>query len=81
MVCLILIIVWLSVGHLIHTHPHVLICGYFSALTFEDLGLAPHKVKGYPVEFLIQYRKGGPNYGSTVSEKMSPESYPWGSVV
>lgn len=39
------------------------------ALTFEDLGLAPHKVKGYPVEFLIQYRKGGPNYGSTVSEK------------
>lgn len=46
------------------------------ALTFEDLGLAPHKVKGYPVEFLIQYRKGGPNYGSTVSEKMSPESYP-----
>lgn len=46
------------------------------ALTFEDLGLAPHKVKGYPVEFLIQYRKGGPNYGSTVSEKVSPESYP-----
>ncbi|XP_016492347.1 NADH dehydrogenase [ubiquinone] 1 alpha subcomplex subunit 9, mitochondrial [Nicotiana tabacum] len=46
------------------------------ALTFEDLGLAPHKVKGYPVEFLIQYRKGGPNYGSTVSERVSPESYP-----
>ncbi|KAK4366150.1 hypothetical protein RND71_014030 [Anisodus tanguticus] len=46
------------------------------ALTFKDLELAPHKVKGYPIEFLIQYRKGGPNYGSTVSERVSPESYP-----
>ncbi|KAK3013811.1 hypothetical protein RJ639_009737 [Escallonia herrerae] len=46
------------------------------ALTFEDLGLVPHKVKGYPIEFLISYRKGGPNYGSTVSERISPESYP-----
>lgn len=43
-----------------------------SALTFEDLGIMPRKLKGYPVEFLIQYRKGGPNYGSTVSEKVSP---------
>ncbi|KAL3517748.1 hypothetical protein ACH5RR_020337 [Cinchona calisaya] len=46
------------------------------ALTFDDLGIAPHKLKGYPVEYLIQYRKGGPQYGSTVSEKISPESYP-----
>ncbi|CDP03802.1 unnamed protein product [Coffea canephora] len=46
------------------------------ALTFDDLGIAPHKLKGYPVEFLIQYRKGGPKYGSTVSEKVSPESWP-----
>lgn len=45
------------------------------ALTFNDLGLAPHKIKGYPVEFLIQYRKGGPNYGSTVSEKVSADAY------
>uniref|UniRef100_UPI001CB96EA8 NADH dehydrogenase [ubiquinone] 1 alpha subcomplex subunit 9, mitochondrial n=1 Tax=Erigeron canadensis TaxID=72917 RepID=UPI001CB96EA8 len=46
------------------------------ALTFSDLGLVPHKVKGYPIEFLIQYRKGGPNYGSTVSERANPDSYP-----
>ncbi|XP_024974314.1 NADH dehydrogenase [ubiquinone] 1 alpha subcomplex subunit 9, mitochondrial [Cynara cardunculus var. scolymus] len=46
------------------------------ALTFNDLGIVPHKVKGYPIEFLIQYRKGGPNYGSTVSERVTPESYP-----
>lgn len=48
----------------------------FTALTFEDLGIVPHKLKGYPVEYLIQYRKGGPQYGSTVSEKISPDSYP-----
>nr|GMD66920.1 NADH dehydrogenase [ubiquinone] 1 alpha subcomplex subunit 9, mitochondrial [Ipomoea batatas] len=47
-----------------------------NALTFEDLGIVPHKLKGYPVEYLIQYRKGGPQYGSTVSEKISPDSYP-----
>ncbi|KAL1550103.1 NADH dehydrogenase [ubiquinone] 1 alpha subcomplex subunit 9, mitochondrial-like [Salvia divinorum] len=41
------------------------------ALTFEDLGITPRKLKGYPTEFLIQYRKGGPQYGSTVSEKVS----------
>ncbi|KAL6210781.1 hypothetical protein ACLB2K_016013 [Fragaria x ananassa] len=36
-----------------------------NALTFNDLGILPHKIKGYPIEFLIQYRKGGPNFGST----------------
>lgn len=44
------------------------------ALTFEDLGITPRKLKGYPVEYLIQYRKGGPKYGSTVSEKMTSRS-------
>ena len=47
-----------------------------AALTFNDLGIVPHKVKGYPIEFLIQYRKGGPQFGSTVSEKVSPDSWP-----
>jgi NADH dehydrogenase (ubiquinone) 1 alpha subcomplex subunit 9 len=47
-----------------------------NALTFNDLGLMPHKIKGYPSEFLIQYRKGGPNYGSTVSERVSPDFDP-----
>ncbi|XP_073145413.1 NADH dehydrogenase [ubiquinone] 1 alpha subcomplex subunit 9, mitochondrial [Henckelia pumila] len=46
-----------------------------NALTFEDLGLTPCKLKGYPIEFLISYRKGGPQYGSTVSEKVTPQ--PW----
>ncbi|KAL2470585.1 NADH dehydrogenase [ubiquinone] 1 alpha subcomplex subunit 9 [Abeliophyllum distichum] len=46
-----------------------------NALTFVDLGISPHKLKGYPVEFLIQFRKGGPQYGSTVSEKVTPQ--PW----
>lgn len=46
-----------------------------NALTFEDLGLTPCKLKGYPVEFLISFRKGGPQYGSTVSEKVTPQ--PW----
>ncbi|KAK6164407.1 hypothetical protein DH2020_001271 [Rehmannia glutinosa] len=46
-----------------------------TALTFEDLGIAPRKIKGYPIEFLIQYRKGGPNYGSTVSEKVTPNQW------
>jgi NADH dehydrogenase (ubiquinone) 1 alpha subcomplex subunit 9 len=46
------------------------------ALTFNDLGIVPHKIKGYPIEFLIQYRKGGPNFGSTVSEKISPDAWP-----
>ncbi|KAH7691922.1 NADH dehydrogenase (ubiquinone) 1 alpha subcomplex subunit 9 protein [Dioscorea alata] len=40
------------------------------ALTFNDLGIVPHKLKGYPVEYLISYRKGGPAFGSTVSEKL-----------
>ncbi|CAM8933575.1 unnamed protein product [Rhodiola kirilowii] len=47
-----------------------------NALTFQDLGIVPHKLKGYPIEFLISYRKGGPEFGSTVSEKVSPEDYP-----
>ncbi|KAL4352888.1 hypothetical protein GQ457_06G028550 [Hibiscus cannabinus] len=47
-----------------------------NALTFTDLSIVPHKLKGYPVEFLIQYRKGGPQFGSTVSEKVNPDSYP-----
>lgn len=46
------------------------------ALTFGDLGIVPHKIKGYPSEFLIQFRKGGPNYGSTVSERINPDTYP-----
>lgn len=45
-----------------------------AALTFEDLGITPRKLKGYPIEYLIQYRKGGPKYGSTVSEKMTSRS-------
>ncbi|KAL3647688.1 hypothetical protein CASFOL_008656 [Castilleja foliolosa] len=45
------------------------------AKKFEHLGMAPRKIKGYPVEFLIQYRKGGPNYGSTVSEKVTPKQW------
>ncbi|THG01511.1 hypothetical protein TEA_013703 [Camellia sinensis var. sinensis] len=51
------------------------------ALTFDDLGIMPHKLKGYPVEFLIQYRKGGPQYGSTVSKKVSPAAWPSKSSV
>lgn len=47
------------------------------ALTFDDLGIVPRKLKGYPVEFLIQFRKGGPQYGSTVSEKVTPKSWDW----
>ncbi|KAL6516212.1 hypothetical protein OROGR_019517 [Orobanche gracilis] len=46
-----------------------------NALKFDDLGIVPRKLKGYPVEFLIQYRKGGPNYGSTVSEKLTPKQW------
>ncbi|XP_047310594.1 NADH dehydrogenase [ubiquinone] 1 alpha subcomplex subunit 9, mitochondrial [Impatiens glandulifera] len=43
------------------------------ALKMEDLGVMPHKLRGYPIEFLISYRKGGPNYGSTVSDKIKPD--------
>ncbi|KAL2900309.1 NADH dehydrogenase [ubiquinone] 1 alpha subcomplex subunit 9 mitochondrial [Bienertia sinuspersici] len=45
------------------------------ALTFADLDIAPHKLRGYPVEHLSCYRKGGPQFGSTISEKVTPE--PW----
>lgn len=44
-----------------------------AALTFNDLGILPHKLKGYPVEFLACYRKGGPQFGSTISERVSPD--------
>ncbi|GAB2275868.1 hypothetical protein Dimus_010612 [Dionaea muscipula] len=47
-----------------------------NALTFADLDIVPHKLKGYPVEFLMAYRKGGPQFGSTISEKVSPDAYP-----
>ncbi|KZV21508.1 NADH dehydrogenase [Dorcoceras hygrometricum] len=46
-----------------------------NGLRFEDLGIIPSKLKGYPIEYLISYRKGGPQYGSTFSEKVTPE--PW----
>lgn len=48
----------------------------FAALTFYDLGIAPHKLKGYPIEYLFSYREGGPQFGTTVSERVSPDSYP-----
>ncbi|CAJ1968251.1 unnamed protein product [Sphenostylis stenocarpa] len=47
-----------------------------NALTFNDLGIVPHKLKGYPVEFLISYRKGGPQFGSTISERVNPDALP-----
>ncbi|KAL5562021.1 hypothetical protein UlMin_031768 [Ulmus minor] len=47
-----------------------------NALTFTDLEIAPHKLKGYPIEFLACYRKGGPQFGSTISERVSPDSWP-----
>ncbi|KAL2323389.1 hypothetical protein Fmac_027768 [Flemingia macrophylla] len=47
-----------------------------NALTFNDLGIVPHKLKGYPIEFLIQYRKGGPQFGSTISERVTPDAWP-----
>ncbi|KAF8401998.1 hypothetical protein HHK36_012949 [Tetracentron sinense] len=47
-----------------------------NALTFDDLEIVPRKLKGYPIEFLISYRKGGPNFGSTISERVNPESWP-----
>ncbi|KAJ1397872.1 NmrA-like domain [Sesbania bispinosa] len=47
-----------------------------NALTFNDLGIVPHKLKGYPVEYLISFRKGGPQFGSTISERVSPDAWP-----
>jgi NADH dehydrogenase (ubiquinone) 1 alpha subcomplex subunit 9 len=52
----------LCCAHIVLTHV--------AALKFEDLGVMPHKLKGYPTEYLISYRKGGPAFGSTFSEKM-----------
>ncbi|OAY67427.1 NADH dehydrogenase (ubiquinone) 1 alpha subcomplex subunit 9, mitochondrial [Ananas comosus] len=46
---------------------------YQLTLTFSDLGIVPHKLKGYPVEFLTCYRKGGPAFGSTISERIPTE--------
>lgn len=46
-----------------------------NALTFSDLGVVPHKLKGYPTEYLISYRKGGPAFGSTVSERMTGSEF------
>lgn len=53
---------------------HFVVC--IAALTFQDLGIVPHKLKGYPTEYLIWYRKGGPKFGSTVSERINPEAWP-----
>ncbi|KAI9122386.1 hypothetical protein K1719_007075 [Acacia pycnantha] len=47
-----------------------------NALTFYDLGIAPRKLKGYPIEYLFSYREGGPQFGTTVSESVSANSYP-----
>ncbi|XP_073012669.1 NADH dehydrogenase [ubiquinone] 1 alpha subcomplex subunit 9, mitochondrial [Typha latifolia] len=46
-----------------------------NALTFSDLGIVPHKLKGYPVEFLMCYRKGGPAFGSTISERVTGSEF------
>lgn len=46
-----------------------------NALTFNDLGIVPRKLKGYPVEYLTAYRRGGPAYGSTVSERMTESDF------
>ncbi|KAH7577726.1 hypothetical protein JRO89_XS01G0291100 [Xanthoceras sorbifolium] len=47
-----------------------------NALTFEDLGIESRKLKGYSIEYLISYRKGGPQFGSTISERVSPDDWP-----
>ncbi|KAF7804592.1 NADH dehydrogenase [ubiquinone] 1 alpha subcomplex subunit 9, mitochondrial-like [Senna tora] len=58
----------------------IFVLSFFSmelaALTFNDLGIVPHKLKGYPTEYLFSYREGGPQFGTTVSERMSPDSWP-----
>lgn len=46
------------------------------ALKFTDLGIVPRKLKGYPIEFLVSFRKGGPQFGSTISERVSPDAWP-----
>lgn len=46
-----------------------------NALTFSDLGIVPHKLKGYSTEYLMCYRKGGPAFGSTVSERVTGSEY------
>lgn len=69
-------IFFLLVSSLKHSIFSSLFCGGFAVLTFEDLGIVPHKLEGYPIEFLISYRKGGPQFGSTVSERMNPDDMP-----
>ncbi|CAN6486060.1 unnamed protein product [Victoria cruziana] len=46
-----------------------------NALTFEDLGIVPHKLKGYPTEYLTCYRKGGPSFGATISERVTSPDF------
>ncbi|XP_068659850.1 NADH dehydrogenase [ubiquinone] 1 alpha subcomplex subunit 9, mitochondrial isoform X1 [Aristolochia californica] len=46
-----------------------------NTLTFDDLGVVPHELKGYPVEFLMSYRKGGPGFGTTISEKVTGTNF------
>lgn len=59
-----------------HSFIASIIFGGIAALTFDDLGIVPHKLKGYPIEFLLSYRKGGPQFGSTISERVDPEAFP-----
>lgn len=56
---------------LLLSSPSVYIFPVIAALTFKDLGIVPRKLKGYPIEFLISYRKGGPSFGSTISERVT----------
>eukprot|EP00252_Welwitschia_mirabilis_P009069 TRINITY_DN21364_c0_g1_i1.p1 TRINITY_DN21364_c0_g1~~TRINITY_DN21364_c0_g1_i1.p1 ORF type:complete len:399 (-),score=73.05 TRINITY_DN21364_c0_g1_i1:363-1559(-) len=39
-------------------------------LKFADLGVVPHKIKGYPIEYLFSYRQDGPAFGSTAGERI-----------
>lgn len=42
-----------------------------NALTFRDLGIIPRKLKGYPIDYLLQYRSGGPSYGTTIGDRVA----------
>ncbi|KAF3791935.1 NADH dehydrogenase ubiquinone 1 alpha subcomplex subunit 9 [Nymphaea thermarum] len=46
-----------------------------NALTFQDLGIAPHKLKGYPTDYLACYRKNGPSFGATISERVTSPDF------
>lgn len=41
------------------------------ALTFKDLGVIPHELKGVTIEHLYAYRTGGPGVGTTVGEQLT----------